>query len=70
MIIGYCQRNAKRMRYISFRDQQLCFSSVVVEVGCENTIDTRLKQSVIHWTEVRGKRNRSIALQPKKQTLR
>jgi hypothetical protein len=56
----YFERNAKRMRYPTFRRQHLFVGSGVVEAGCKTVIGSRLKQSGMFWT-VRGA-NAIIAL--------
>ncbi len=56
----YFERNAERMRYPSFRDQDLFVGSGVVEAGCKSVIGARLKRAGMFWT-VRGA-NAIIAL--------
>ena len=56
----YFERNAKRMRYPTFRRQHLFVGSGVIEAGCKTVIGSRLKKSGMFWT-VRGA-NSVIAL--------
>jgi hypothetical protein len=49
----YFERNAKRMRYPSFRRQHLFVGSGVIEAGCKTVVASRLKRSGMFWT-VRG----------------
>jgi len=55
-VIGYFQKNKKRMKYDEFRRQGLFVGSGVVEAGCRTVIGQRLKQSGMHWT-VNGANN-------------
>jgi Uncharacterised protein family (UPF0236) len=56
----YFGRNAQRMRYPTFRAQDLFVGSGVIEAGCKTVIGARLKCSGMFWT-VRGA-NAIIAL--------
>ena len=56
----YFERNAERMRYPKFREQDFFVGSGVVEAGCRTVIGLRLKRSGMFWT-VRGA-NAIIAL--------
>ncbi len=56
----YFERNARRMRYPSFRAQHLFVGSGVIEAGCKTVIGQRLKRSGMFWT-LRGA-NSIIAL--------
>ena len=47
----YMERNRDRMRYPDFRAQGLQIGSDVVEGGCKNVADGRLKQSGMRWTK-------------------
>ena len=47
------ERNAKRMRYPTFRKQSLFVGSGVIEAGCKTVVGSRLKRSGMFWT-VRG----------------
>ena len=47
---AYFERNADRMRYPSFRKQDLFVGSGVVEAGCKTVIGSRLKRSGMFWT--------------------
>ncbi|MGC9200219.1 MAG: hypothetical protein ACP5E5_15085 [Acidobacteriaceae bacterium] len=38
------------MRYAKFRQQGLCTSTGVVEVGCKVVVGARLKRAEMHWT--------------------
>jgi hypothetical protein len=58
--ISYFQNNINRMRYKTFREQDLFVGSGVVEAGCKTIVGMRLKQSGMEWT-VRGA-NSIIAL--------
>ena len=58
--IGYFEKNKKRMRYETFKEQGLFVGSGVIEAGCKSVIGQRLKQSGMEWT-VRGA-NAIIAL--------
>ena len=49
----YFERNAERMRYPTFRCQNLFVGSGVIEAGCKTVIGSRLKRSGMFWT-VRG----------------
>jgi hypothetical protein len=49
----YFEKNAARMRYLTFRRQHLFVGSGVIEAGCKTVIGSRLKQSGMFWT-VRG----------------
>lgn len=57
---NYFERNAERMRYPTFRKQDLFVGSGVIEAGCKTVIGARLKRSGMFWT-VRGA-NAIIAL--------
>jgi len=46
----YFERNAERMRYPSFRDQEFFVGSGVVEAGCKTVIGSRLKRSGMFWS--------------------
>ena len=48
--IGYCPHNAERMRYATFRSQEPCISSTVIEAGRRNVIGIRLKLGGMHHT--------------------
>ena len=48
--IGYFEKNKKRMRYKTFKEQGLFIGSGVIEAGCRAVIGQRLKQSGMHWT--------------------
>jgi hypothetical protein len=56
----YFKRNAQRMRYPRFRQQNLYLGSGVMEAACRTVIAQRLKLSGMFWT-VRGA-NAIIAL--------
>lgn len=56
----YFERNAERMRYPAFRQQNLFVGSGVIEAACKAVIAQRLKLSGMFWT-VRGA-NAIIAL--------
>jgi hypothetical protein len=56
---NYFERNAERMRYPKFREQNLFVGSGVIEAGCK-VMGSRLKRSGMFWT-VRGA-NAVIAL--------
>ena len=58
--VNYFEKNKARMRYDSFRRQDLFVGSRVVEDGCRTVIGQRLKQSGMFWT-VKGA-NSIIAL--------
>ncbi len=58
--IRYFEKNKKRMRYQTFKEQGLFVGSGVVEAACRSVIGQRLKQSGMEWT-VRGA-NAIIAL--------
>lgn len=58
--VRYFEKNASRMNYRGFRDNDLFIGSGVVEAGCKSLISRRLKQSGMHWS-VRGA-NAIIAL--------
>ena len=49
----YFETHAERMRYPTFRKQDLFLGSGVIEAGCNTVIGSRLKQSGMFWT-VRG----------------
>jgi hypothetical protein len=57
---NYFERNAERMRYPKFRNQNLFVGSGVIEAGCKTVMGSRLKRSGMFWT-VRGA-NAVIAL--------
>lgn len=57
---NFFERNADRMRYPQFREQQFFVGSGVIEAGCRTVIGLRLKRSGMFWT-VRGA-NAIIAL--------
>jgi hypothetical protein len=57
---AFFERNAERMRYARFREQQLFVGSGVIEAACKTVIGRRLKMSGMFWT-VRGA-NSIIAL--------
>lgn len=48
--IGYFDGNRERMRYASFRRQQLFVGSGVIEAGCKTIVGYRLKQSGMRWS--------------------
>jgi hypothetical protein len=48
--ISYFQNNINRMRYKTFREQDLFVGSGVVEAGCKTIVGMRLKQSGMEWT--------------------
>lgn len=56
----YFEKNARRMRYPTFRAQHLLVGSGVIEAGCKTVIGARLKASGMFWT-LRGT-NAIIAL--------
>lgn len=58
--IEYFENNKERMRYATFREQDLFVGSGVVEAGCKTIVGLRLKRSGMEWT-VRGA-NSIIAL--------
>lgn len=49
---GYFERNRERMRYRSFQECKLYYSSAVVEAGCKNVVGVRLKlkRGGMHWS--------------------
>jgi hypothetical protein len=57
---NYLERNAERMRYPKFRQQNLFVGSGVIEAGCKTVMGSRLKRSGMFWA-VRGA-NAIIAL--------
>ena len=48
--ISYFKNNINRMRYKTFREQDLFVGSGVVEAGCKTIVGMRLKQSGMEWT--------------------
>jgi len=48
--IGFFTKNAKRMRYASFRKQGLFVGSGVVEAGCKSVVGGRLKKPGMFWS--------------------
>ena len=46
----YFARNAARMNYPKFRQQNLFVGSAVIEAGCKTVVGHRLKQSGMFWT--------------------
>jgi len=48
--IEYFENNKERMRYSTFREQDLFVGSGVVEAGCKSIIGLRLKRSGMEWT--------------------
>ena len=50
LFIVYLQNNRQRMQCLTFRAMGLCVSSGVVEIGCKDTISTRLKRAGTHWS--------------------
>jgi len=48
--IVYIQTNRHRMQYPSFRAQDLCISSAVIEAGCKIVVGARFKRAGMHWT--------------------
>lgn len=58
--IAYFEKNAHRMRYQHFKEQELFLGSGVVEAACRTIVGERLKKSGMEWT-VRGA-NAIIAL--------
>ena len=48
--IGFFTKNAKRMRYASFRNQGLFVGSGVVEAGCKSVVGGRLKKPGMFWS--------------------
>ncbi len=51
--IAYFEKNAQRMRYQHFKEQELFLGSGVVEAACRTIVGERLKKSGMEWT-VRG----------------
>jgi hypothetical protein len=49
--IAYLQKNESRMRYATFRRQELFIGSGVVEAGCRTVVGQRVKQSGMFWSE-------------------
>ncbi len=48
--IGYFEKNKKRMRYKTFKNQGFFIGSGVIEAGYRAVIGQRLKQSGMHWS--------------------
>lgn len=48
--IGYFNKHKNRMRYKTFRKENLFVGSGVLEAGCRSVIGQRLKQSGMHWS--------------------
>jgi len=58
--IGYFEKNKKRMRYKTFKNQGFFIGSGVIEAGYRAVIGQRLKQSGMHWSVKNA--NKIIAL--------
>jgi hypothetical protein len=55
-LVGYFRRNAKRMRYVEFREMGLPIGSGIVESAHKHVLQVRMKQAGQRWALMRARR--------------